>query len=230
MDTCKQYYDTIIAAFIRGSLTFKSHQELEGDIFKKALDELDEFEINDLVVLGKEKGLRLHKFKRSMELPRVRKVLGIIKGLQPSSLLDIGSGRGNFLWPLLDAFPYLDITATDIDEMRTNGINAVQRGGFCNLKAEVIDATSISFGNNSFDVVTALEVLEHIQSWPQALNEVVRVASRFVIISVPSKEDDNPEHLNLINQDMISDKLHEAGIRKVNFEYVPNHMIVIAEK
>lgn len=230
MDTCKQYYDTIIAAFIRGSLTFKSHQELEGDIFKKALDELDEFEINDLVVLGKEKGLRLHKFKRSMELPRVRKVLGIIKGLQPSSLLDIGSGRGNFLWPLLDAFPYLDITATDIDEMRTNGINAVQRGGFCNLKDEVIDATSISFGNNSFDVVTALEVLEHIQSWPQALNEVVRVASRFVIISVPSKEDDNPEHLNLINQDMISDKLHEAGIRKVNFEYVPNHMIVIAGK
>src|SRR5947209_2342913 len=51
--------------------------------------------------------LRLHHFKRTNTLPRVRKVLGILRGLAPSSLLDIGSGRGVFLWPLLDTFPEL---------------------------------------------------------------------------------------------------------------------------
>lgn len=54
---------------------------------------------------GLEAGLRLHKFKRNTELPRVRTVLGILRGLLPENLLDIGSGRGTFLWPLLASFP-----------------------------------------------------------------------------------------------------------------------------
>ena len=50
-------------------------------------------------------GLRLYRFKRNAELPRVRAVLGILKGLAPSVLLDVSSGRGTFLWPLLDDMP-----------------------------------------------------------------------------------------------------------------------------
>jgi hypothetical protein len=56
-------------------------------------------------------GLRLHKFKSNAELPRVQRVLGILRGLAPDSLLDIGSGRGTFLWPLLAAFPQLPVTS-----------------------------------------------------------------------------------------------------------------------
>jgi hypothetical protein len=32
-------------------------------------------------------------------LPRVRKVLGVLRGVHPANLLDVGSGRGAFLWP-----------------------------------------------------------------------------------------------------------------------------------
>src|SRR5262249_61598016 len=53
---------------------------------------------------GLEAGLRLHHFKRTAGLPRVRKVLGILRGLATTEVLDLGSGRGVFLWPLLDTF------------------------------------------------------------------------------------------------------------------------------
>ena len=47
--------------------------------------------------LGLARGLRIHRYKRSGELPRVRRVLGALRALAPSSLLDLGSGRGAFL-------------------------------------------------------------------------------------------------------------------------------------
>ena len=36
------------------------------------------------------------------------------RGLAPASLLDVGSGRGAFLWPLLEAFPGLPVIAVEI--------------------------------------------------------------------------------------------------------------------
>ncbi len=65
---------------------------------------------------GSNAGLRLHKFKQNAELPRVKRVSGILRGLAPDSLLDIGSGRGTFLWPLLASFPSIQVTAIDWNE------------------------------------------------------------------------------------------------------------------
>src|SRR5687768_8078680 len=84
-----RYFTRLAAAYVRG--------KLGRDAPRVSHDEL--------IAAGLAGGLRLHKFKRSTELPRVRKVLGLLRGLSPASLLDVGSGRGTFLWPLLDAFP-----------------------------------------------------------------------------------------------------------------------------
>src|SRR5512145_1864372 len=60
---------------------------------------------------GEKAALRLFKWKRNAELPRVRRVLGILRSFSPESLLDVGSGRGTFLWPLLDELPSMRVTA-----------------------------------------------------------------------------------------------------------------------
>jgi ubiquinone/menaquinone biosynthesis C-methylase UbiE len=158
----------------------------------------------------------------------VRKVLGILKGVQPADLLDIGSGRGVFLWPLLDAFPALPVTALDPLAGRVADIQAVHDGGVTRLAAVRGDATALRFADRSFDVVTALEVLEHIPDAERALAEVCRVASRFVVLSVPSKPDNNPEHIHLFDQPTLATLLGRHGMGRVSVDHVLNHMIIVA--
>ena len=47
--------------------------------------------------------------------------------------------------------------------------------------------------------ITLLEVLEHIPNVGQAIKNACRIASKYIILTVPSKEDDNPEHIHLLN-------------------------------
>lgn len=177
--------------------------------------------------MGRSHGLRLHRFKRTMGLPRVQKVLGILRSLQPADLLDIGSGRGAFLWPLLDAFPHLPVTAVDTLAHRMAEMQAVRDGGIITLTVMQADATALDFSDRSFDVVTLLEVLEHIPAYERALAEVCRVARRFLVLSVPSRPDDNPEHLHLFTEPLLRERLQPYVVR-VSVEYVHNHLIVMA--
>src|ERR687894_3302325 len=111
-DLAERYYVGLAAAFVRGHL-----------------GELDPRSPEELLRAGLAAGLRLHKFKRNAALPRVAKVLGILRGLAPASLLDVGSGRGAFLWPLLDTFPALPVLAIDRDPRRTADLGALRAGG-----------------------------------------------------------------------------------------------------
>lgn len=227
MQNEREYYQPLTAAYIRGKLrTIAGHEYPE--LFESALDELDDTAIAQLVRLARTHELRLHRFKRSMELPRVQKILGILKGLQPTSLLDIGTGRGAFLWPLLDIWPTLPVTCVDRLDYRVTDLQAVHDGGIFHLDAFQGDVTTLPCAEDSFDIVTMLEVLEHVPETRKALAEVCRVARRFVLFSVPSKADDNPEHIHLFDQQRLRALLAEQKIRRLHFEYVLNHLIVIA--
>jgi hypothetical protein len=81
-DLGQRYHLDLVTAFVRGRLPQTGH-----------LAPHEAFEA------GQRAGLRLHTFKRTTMLPRVRLVLGMLRGLAPDSLVDVGSGRGTFLWP-----------------------------------------------------------------------------------------------------------------------------------
>ncbi len=153
--------------------------------------------LSDLLDFGRGQNLKLHRFKRSAELARVRAVLGVLRNLSPATLADMGSGRGVFLWPLMEAFPALAVTAIERDGRALAHLEAVRKGGIARLKTVPGDAARLPFPQASFDAVTALEVLEHQHDPLPLAREAVRVAARFVIASAPSKQDDNPEHVQL---------------------------------
>src|SRR5579872_7119278 len=98
----ERYFTELATAFVRGRLD-RADATIEDGI---------------------EAGLRLHKFKQNTELPRVQRVLGILRSLAPQSLLDVGSGRGTFLWPVLAHFPELAVTAIDVSERRVQDMDA----------------------------------------------------------------------------------------------------------
>lgn len=211
----ERYFLDLAAAFVRGKLGLADNN----------LQDLDE-----LFQRGLEANLKLHKFKRTMELARVQRVFGILKGLQPETLLDIGSGRGAFLWPLLSEFPDLSVTAVDMRPDRIADIEAVSIGGIGRLRGVAMDACNLSeFVDEEFDIVTLLEVLEHMPDPRKAIEEAVRVSRRGIILSVPSKPDDNPEHIHLLGKERLQEMIECAGLR-ARFESVLNHIIAIAVK
>ncbi len=181
-----------------------------------------------ILALGRARGLKLHRFKRTMELPRVRAVLGVLRGFAPSNLLDIGTGRGVFLWPLLDTFPDLSVTAVEPDPKRRVYLDAVRRGGIERLTVIDADASKLDLAAKCFDAVTALEVLEHQADPLPIAREAVRLAQRAVIVSVPSKPDDNPEHVQLFGRASLEALLRKAGAKSIRIDYVLNHIVAVA--
>lgn len=212
-----RHYVALGAAFARGRL---------GDVLSPSVLADDE----QVFRAALEHGLKMHKFKRLDErlLARVRRVLSMLAGLGPTSLLDVGSGRGAFLWPLLDAFPDLAVTAIDVNEQRAADLAAIGTGGLARLSAAHMDGTALAFADGAFDGVTLLEVLEHMPDPARAAREAVRVARRFVIASVPSKPDDNPEHIHLFDRASLTSLFETAGARRVSVDYVPGHIVSLA--
>jgi 2-polyprenyl-3-methyl-5-hydroxy-6-metoxy-1,4-benzoquinol methylase len=207
-----RYYLDLAAAFVRGRLPHLAAMPPEA-----------------LLERGTAEGLRLHKFKRNAGLPRVRRVLGLLRGLAPQSLLDVGSGRGTFLWPLLESFPELAVTAIDHDARRAADLQAVSRGGVARLSAAEMDASRLTFPDGHFDGVTLLEVLEHLERPEAAAAEALRVASRFIVASVPSQEDENPDHIHLFGRESLAALFTRAGARRVTTESVLNHIIAVVQ-
>jgi hypothetical protein len=182
----------------------------------------------ELVEEAQRRGVDLHAFKRTGGLPRVERALGALRGLQPASLLDLGSGRGVFLWPLLEAMPELPVTSVDLEAGRLARLQAVREGGLTQLRPVRADATDLPFAARTFDVVTALEVLEHIPEVWRAAAEVVRVARRFVLLSVPSRLDDNPGHLRCFTRRDLKELFAAAGAPRLRFEPVRGHLLAVA--
>jgi SAM-dependent methyltransferase len=221
-------YTYLAAAYVRGALRELPDPPAVEGLLDAPLDDLGEAELEALVALGRARGLRLHRFKRTMGLPRVQAVLGILRGIGPAELLDLGSGRGAFLWPLLDAMPWLPVTAADILDHRVADLGRVATGGVTRLMAARADATDLSFAEGAFDVVTMLEVLEHIPATADALRSALRVARRFLIVSAPSRPDDNPEHIHLFSATSLTELLRAHGAARVTVEHVPGHLIAVA--
>ncbi len=182
----------------------------------------------DGIALANGRGLKPHRFKRAGELPRVRRVLGAVAGLMPSDLLDIGTGRGAFLWPLMDRFPLLPVTCVDPLEHRVELLQRVRDGGIGTLTPLVGDVAALPFPEAAFDGATVLEVLEHLPNPERAVAELLRVARRFVVASVPSKADDNPEHLRLYTADALTELFRGGGHPvAVRCEYLLNHIVAV---
>lgn len=219
----------IECSYIRGYVK-QNNIEINNVLLTKPLLELTNNEIDELLEIGKQKQLKLYYFKDKEDLPRVTIVLGFLKNIYPTSILDVGSGRGVFLFPLLREFPNTNITSIEILPNRLELLNTIRLGGIDNLEVHNQDLTNLTFKDNSFEVVTILEVLEHIKEVKQAIKEAIRVSKRFIVITVPSKEDNNPEHIHLLTKDIFIKIFNEYGITNLKFSGVNGHLFLVAKK
>lgn len=104
----------------------------------------------------------------------------MIEGLAPRSVLEVGVGEGEILQRISTRFPEADTIGIDLpdDELAAQW----QRRG---IAAEFGDVTALRFDDGQFDLVLAIEVLEHVPQPERALAEIARVCSGAVVLSVP---------------------------------------------
>ncbi len=220
-------FNKIKASYIRGYL--KKHN-IVHKLVAKELDSLEEDDYKELEEIAKPHNLKLYYFKDKEDLARVKIVLGFLKSICPNTLLDVGSGRGVFLFPLLRDFPDIHVTSIDILDKRIELLNCIQLGGLSQLNPVLANVCDVAFADDSFDVVTMLEVLEHIPNVKKAVQNAVRMAKNFIVVTVPSKEDDNPEHIHLLTKDILTNLFYECGVTNLKFGGVNGHLFLVAKK
>jgi ubiquinone/menaquinone biosynthesis C-methylase UbiE len=176
-------------------------------------------------------------FGNPVEMERFRRIINLIPP-DTKSVLDVGCGEGVFLY-LLEKERNIKGVGIEISEKKVDYART-----YLKVNAVLGNAGDLKFGDRSFDVVTVLEVLEHLPYgvYEKALKEIDRVADKYIIISVPYDEQRifitcpycktkfNPNyHLRTFNEENIENlfpnfKLDK--VEKVGTVYVYQNLLV----
>jgi SAM-dependent methyltransferase len=126
------------------------------------------------------RNLVLMALRRLLRCRRPSAATGGTAAVPPLRLLDVGCGTGGTLERLK---PFGNVVGLDLEPLalafcRERGHRALVRAS----------ATRLPFGDGAFDVVVALDVLEHIPDHEAAAREIARVLAPggFVIVTVPA--------------------------------------------
>ena len=122
--------------------------------------------MNQLVVKQKMKQLMRHTIGevhvgKRFKLQRLGRLMPNLR-LNPTNILDAGSGDAAFVYWLADHFPAAHVTACDVDAVAIEAcIEARPRSYQERVHFRVGSFSSLE--KNAFDLITALDVLEHIE-------------------------------------------------------------------
>ena len=115
------------------------------------------------------------------QLTRLAPILHLIREVEGRELLDAGSGsRGIAPW-----LPAWSVTALDSSFDDYGAATGPRRGA---ARTVVGDIRAMPFDDGAFDVVLALDVLEHVRPEDRtaALAELARVAARRLVVACPA--------------------------------------------
>jgi 2-polyprenyl-3-methyl-5-hydroxy-6-metoxy-1,4-benzoquinol methylase len=104
---------------------------------------------------------------------------------EPASLLDVGCGEGLLVHRWAQRLGERRVVGIDLQEKSIQAGWAERQAP--NLEYCVVQADSLPFAANEFDLVSAIEVLEHLPDPEQTLSEMARCAARHLLVSVPNE-------------------------------------------
>jgi methionine biosynthesis protein MetW len=138
------------------------------------------------------------------------------------SVLDVGCGPGSFV-KFLKEHGVKRVAGIDISKSAVRFANNWVGNHF-----RVADINKgIKLKDNAVDTITALEVLEHIENPQKALNEMLRIAKKRVIITVPNTTHINSkDHIWSFNHESLAE-LHNESTANVHAYYFSNNTRII---
>ncbi len=167
-------------------------------------------------------------------------VKSMLKRIKYDSILDVGCGDGevlNYLNKYNKKYAVgIDISSERIKHAMENYPDIFFREG---------DITNIPFGNDTFDLVMAIEVVEHLlpENLNNALREMIRVSNKYILLQVPFNEKITPEicphclefiyprgHLNSFTETKLKKLFlsHNLKILKIDYFYPALNNIILS--
>jgi len=105
----------------------------------------------------------------------------LLAGAAARSVLDVGCGEGVLTEQWAERFER--VVGVDLEHPHLR--RQWEQRSRPNLEFRAAEATALPFEADSFDLVCAIEVLEHLPDPAAALQEMARVARRSLLVSVP---------------------------------------------
>ena len=190
---------------------------------------------------------RKHTSKNPLQRYLIRKfhekIFALIEETNVIHLLDVGCGEGFGIIGLKTYNHHLQIVGLD------NNRSALVWGRNHIIGLEPIlngNAMNLPFENNAFPMVVCLEVLEHLNEPSLCLEELIRVTSQFLIISVPlepyfrianflrgknlSRFGNDIDHVNWFNVPKLKRLVTAHNIEIINHSLSFPWQIVLAKK
>ncbi len=107
----------------------------------------------------------------------------LLVSTEPSSLLDVGCGEGVLTQRWANRLAPRRVVGIDLDDPLLAAEWALRPAANLTYIAQRADA--LPFADGEFDLVTAIEVLEHVPDPGATFAEMTRCAARHVLVSVP---------------------------------------------
>jgi ubiquinone/menaquinone biosynthesis C-methylase UbiE len=123
----------------------------------------------------------------------LRRVDEAAANLAPGSVLDVGCGEGIVTERLAKLLAPAQVRGVDADEARLS--EEWRERSAPNLSFAAGSAYELPFADGSFELVCAVEVLEHLERPRDALAEMRRVSGRALLLSVPNEPSWRISHL-----------------------------------
>jgi SAM-dependent methyltransferase len=122
--------------------------------------------------------------------PIVRRLMGgferdmreLLEAAGPASILDVGCGEGVLTEQWAQAIEGR-VVGVDLDDPKLRA--EWDRRSLPNLEFRAGFGDALPYPDGEFEAVTAVEVLEHVPDPETVLAEMARVASRWLLVSVP---------------------------------------------
>jgi hypothetical protein len=109
---------------------------------------------------------------------------------EKETVLDVGFGLGYGLNIL--AIKASSVSGVDVDSKALEYCRNTVMGRNPRLVyLDIYDGYSLSFPDNHFDLVTCIDVLEHVEDYHRFLHELLRVSRNGVFISTPNRRAEN---------------------------------------
>lgn len=112
-----------------------------------------------------------------------RELDGLLTQAKPESVLDVGCGEGVLVHRWAQILQPRRVVGVDLQEESIQAGWAARQAA--NLEYRVGLAESLPFAQAEFDLVSAIEVLEHVRDPARTLAEMARCAQRHLLVSVP---------------------------------------------